>query len=357
MRYTEVALSLTQSKPPDYAASTLHSLCIHGKPLTVSNRGIFDSSTGRGDLLLAGQLSDQPVENLLNFRALRLEYVADTGLHVTLVSNRGVEQSEQIPASWVHCADDAMELDLPSDAFYLWASVGVKSRHLRLQVAPDDSLILHSAWEEKGMGAIVIPLKFSGDSWARFPPHEPATGEAAAPIAAAYIGACHDLTGTFAVDGVSIRLDGSIDKRDAGSQFFRPEIMGDMGPSAEPAAVALSVAHVADGGIELALLKPDGSSVVRRLEADRVSCESERWTAKGEKDGMSPFMLLMGSAGVSWEDLTLWRDSYGALMVRGIYRSRGALFLIPAGSTSELFVRFELLPDVATQDGNGDDSV
>jgi len=63
----------------------------------------------------------------------------------------------------------------------------------------------------------------------------------------------------------------------------------------------------------------------------------------------------MGSGGVSWEDLALWRDVDGALMVRGTYRSRGAVFLIPAGYTAELFVRFALLPDPAMRDGCIDD--
>ena len=130
---------------PDYADNALSSLCDYGQPLTVMNRGIYDSRGGRGDLLLAGQLSNQPVESFLNFRSLRLEYIPNTGLGVTLISLRGVEQSELIPATWIRCADDAMELDLPSDAFYVWASVGVKTRRLRLQVARDDSLILHNS--------------------------------------------------------------------------------------------------------------------------------------------------------------------------------------------------------------------
>jgi hypothetical protein len=58
----------------------------------------------------------------------------------------------------------------------------------------------------------------------------------------------------------------------------------------------------------------------------------------------------MGSGGVSWEDLSLWRDSDGALMVLGTYRSRGAIFLIPTGNTSKMFMRFELVPDPTMQD-------
>ena len=341
---------------PDYAENTLYSLCDYSQPFTVNNHGIYDSRGGRGDVLLAGQLSNQPVENLLDFRSLRLQYLEDTGLHVTLVSQRGVEQSELIPTTWIRCVDDAMELDLPSDAFYVWASVGVKTRHLRLQVASDYSLILHNVWEEKGMGALVIPLKFSGDSWASFPPDDSVTYETSPQVTTEIIGECDGLTGNFAVNGTSVRLDGSVDNRSAEAQFFRSEIMGDLAqPDGSPAA-ALRISHATEGGIDLTLLRQDGTPSVRRLEAARVSCEQGRWIVKGEKDVMSPFMLLMGSGGVAWEDLALWRDSGGALMVLGTYRSRGAIFLIPVGNTSEMFMRFELVPDTTMHDARIDDS-
>ena len=341
---------------PDYAENTLYSLCGYSQPFTVSNHGIYDSRSGRGDILLAGQLSNQPVENLLDFRSLRLQYLEDTGLHVTLVSQRGEEQSELIPTTWIRCVDDAMELDLPSDAFYVWASVGVKTRHLRLQVASDSSLIMHNAWEEKGMGALVIPLKFSGDSWASFPPDNSVTYETSPQVTTEIIGECGGLTGNFAVNGTSVRLDGSVGTRSAEAQFFRPEIMGDLAqPDGSPAAY-LRISHATEGGIDLTLLRQDGTPVVRRLEAAQVSCEQGRWIVKGEKDVMSPFMLLMGSGGVTWEDLALWRDSGGALMVLGTYRSRGAVFLIPVGNTSELFMRFELVPDTTMHDVHIDNS-
>jgi hypothetical protein len=342
---------------PDYADNALYSLCDYGQPLTVKNRGIYDSRSGSGDLLLAGQLSNQPVESFLNFQSLRLEYLPNTGLHVTLVSLGGVEQSELIPATWIRCADDAMELDLPSDAFYVWASVGVKTRRLRLQVARDDSLILHNVWEEKGMGAIVIPLKFSGDSWATFPLDDSITFETPPQVAATFIGECDGLIGDFSVNGTAVRLDGSMENRSAEAQFFRPEIMGEPAQPDGPAAVALRITHAAEGGIDLAMLRQDGTPSIRRLEATRVFCTQGRWIVKGKKDVMSPFMLLVGSGGVSWEDLALWRDSDGALMVRGTYRSRGAIFLIPAGSTSELFMRFELVLDPKEDDGRNDDSI
>ncbi len=336
---------------PNYAGSNVSSLCDYGQPLTVKNRGIYDSRGGSGELLLAGQLSNQPVESFLEFRSLRLEYLPNSGLDVTLISLGGIEQSELFPAKWVRCADDAMELDLPSDAFYVWASVGVKSRRLRLQVAQDDSLIVHSIWEEKGMGAVVIPLKFSGDSWAKFSLDDSAAFEIPPQVAATVIGECDSLIGKFSVSGTSVRLDGSMEDRSAAAQFFRPEITGEPAQPDVPDAVTLSITHAAEGGIDLALLWQDGTLSTRRLEAARVSCTKGRWVIKGKKDVMSPFMLLTGSGGVSWEDLALWRDGDGALMVRGTYRSRGAIFLIPAGNTSELFMRFELVPDPKEDDG------
>jgi len=340
---------------PLYADDALYSFCDYGKPLTVKNHGIYDSRSGRGDLLLAGQISNQPVEQFLNFRSMRLEYLPDSGLSVTLVGLDGVEQSELIPATWIRCADDAMELDLPSDAFYVWASVGVRTRRLRLQVALDNSLLLHSVWEEKGMGAVIIPLKFSGDSWASFPLDDATAFETPRQVAATVVGECDGLMGDFSVNGTSVRLDGSVENRSAEAQFFRPEITGEQKQAEESAAMTLRVNHAAEGGIDLSLLRQDGTITTRRLEATQVSCTEGRWIVKGKKDVMSPFMLLMGSGGASWEDLALWRDVDGALMVRGTYRSRGAVFLIPAGSTSELFMRFELIPNPTGLDECTDD--
>lgn len=342
-------------EPPGYADNALYSLCDYGEPLTVKNRGTYDSRAGNGDLLLAGQLSNQPVESFLNYRSLRLEYLPDTGLRVTLVSPGGAEQSELIPASWIRCADDAMELELPSDGFYVWASVGVTTRRLRLQVAQDDSLIMHNVWEEKGMGAVIIPLKFSGDSWASFPLDDSAPPGALPQVPATLIGECNALIGDYRASGTAVRLDGSVDNRSAEDQFFRPEITGEQAQPDRSAVVALRITHTADGGIDLGLVRDDGTMSVRQLAATRVSCTDGRWTVKGEKDVMSPLMLLMASGGVSWEDLVLWRDVDGALMVRGTYRSRGAIFLIPAGHTSELFMRFDSLPESTPRDGCTDD--
>lgn len=334
---------------PEYADDALYSLCDYGQPLTVRNRGIYDSGGGHGELLLAGQLSNQPVESFLNFRSLRLEYLPNTGLGVTLISLYGLEQAELIPATWIRCVGDAMELELPSDTFYIWASVGVKTRRLRLQVTRDDSLILHNVWEEKGMGAIVIPLKFSGDSWASFQLDDSAIFETPPQLAGTLIGECDGLNGNFSVHGTSVRLDGSMENRTAEAQFFRPEIVGQLAQPDGPPAVAMGITHTAEGAIDLALLRQDDTISIRRLEATQVSCVQGRWIIKGKKDVMSPFMLLMGAGGVFWEDLALWRDSDGALLVNSTYRSRGAIFLIPAGSTSELFMRFELAPEPSTQ--------
>ena len=331
------------TEPPVYSDQPLHSLCDHGRSLTVSNRGLFDARANVGDLLLAGQLSTQPLENLLAYRAVRLDYLPDSGLNVTLISRRDGELTELLPAAWIDCADDAMEIELPSDTFYAWASVGVNARRLRLQVTPDDTLILHLLWEEKGMMMMVLPMRFTGDGWASFQADDTAQYDPLpAPADIALLGACQDLTGTYAVDGESVRLDGSLDHRTAEAQFFRPEIIGDRAPPAEGwVAADLELSHPPDGGIVLALVRDDGTRLDRSIDAARVSCKEGRWFIEGEKEVLSPWMLLTGSGGVMREDLVLWRDAEGALMVRGTYRSRGAIFLVPVGHTSEIFIRYE----------------
>ena len=340
------------SERPYYAEAPLHSLCEHEGPLTVGNRGIFQNRHGGGEVLLVGQLTGQSLETYLGFRVLRLVYVPDSGLEVTLVDVLGAERSELIPAQWISCADNAMELELPSDAFYYWSSVGVNTRRLRLQVAADGGLVLQHLWEEKGMAVMVLPLKFSGDGWARFPPDNQAAGAEPLPtMAVGAVDGCPDLAATYSADGTGVKLDGTVAHLGADAHFFRPETAGDhaMQPGDAP-AIALRVVHTADGDIDLTLLRADGTQLERRLDGPRLSCDHGRWLAKGTKDWTPALMMAMGSMGARWEDLVLWRDLDGSLLVHGIYRSRGAFLLIPVGATTEeLFVRFELLRDQAKQ--------
>jgi len=332
--------------PPAFSERALQSLCDCGRPLLLRNRGYYQSLNGAGELLLVGHVANQPAEAYLGFQSVRLDYQPDKGLAVTLTGNQGTAQAELIPAEWIHCADDAMELKLQANTFNVWASVGVKTRRLRLQVTDDGGLVMRHLWEEKGMAAVVMPVKFTGDSWASFTPDDPADRPAAvAAVTIASIGDCQDLSGTYALEGVSVRPDGSLDQRTATEQFFRAEIMGP--PTAgenAPEPLSLQVLHTSDGGIVLRLLLPDGEHRERLLAADAVTCETGRWIAKGAKDRLPAFMLLTGSMGGSSEDLRLSRDRDGALMVHGMHRSGGLLFLIPTGtSTHELFMRFPLL--------------
>ena len=341
--------------PPAYAEQPLYSLCGHGRPLTLSNRGQYESRLGMGEVLLAGQLSTQPVENFLSYSAVRLEYLPDAGLQVTLISPFGAELVELLPAAWIHCAGDAMEVKLPSDAFYIWASVGVKTRRLRLQVTADDSLVLRHLWEEKGMMAIMLPVRIGGDGWSIFQADEAAKyGVQPAPALVAQRGECQDLGGTYSMVGESVRLDGSLERRTAEAQFFRPEIMGDRALPAEGwNPVGLEISHEPDGAIVLALLRDDGSRLDRRIDAAQVDCTEGRWLLAGEKDWSSPWLLLFGSGGATWEDLVLWRDGEGALMVRGAFQSRAVVYLIPVGDiSSEIFIRYELLDASPSSPGN-----
>ncbi|MCJ7451406.1 MAG: hypothetical protein MUO39_02890 [Steroidobacteraceae bacterium] len=335
------------STPPGYSEQTLRSLCDHGAPLQVENRGVFDSVDAHGYLMLAAQLTRQPPENWLEYHAMRLEYLPDTGLHVTVINLQGEEESELLPADWITCTDNAMELRMPSDAFYVWASVGVHMRRLRLQVTPDAGLVLQALWEEKGMAAVVFPVKFSGDSWALFARDEPASHvHPPPPPTFAAIGDCQDLSGDYSPDGTSVAMDGVVDYRSAASQFFRSEIVGKQQEITDgPAPVALRIAHASDGGLVVSLVRADGTQIDRQLDADRLACEQGRWLAKGKKEMGPALMLLVASGGARWEDLQISRDRQGALLVHGIYRSRAVLFLIPTGSTEELLMRFKSLPD------------
>jgi hypothetical protein len=334
------------SARPEFSEQPLQSLCDYGRPLVLRNRGYYQSRNGAGELLLVAHVANQPLEAYLNYQSVGLDYQPDTGLAITLTDTQGAEQVELIPLDLIQCADDSMELELPADAFYIWASVGVKNRRLRLQVTEGGGLVMRHLWEEKGMIAVVLPVKFTGDGWASFLPDDPADHPAAGlGVAVASIGDCQDLSGTYSLDGVSVRLDGSLDQRSASDQFFRPEIMGEAAAGADvPGPLSLQLAHTVDGGIELRLLLPGGQHRDRFLEADTVTCETGHWVAKGKKDRLPAFMLLTGSVGSRSEDLRLSRDREGALLVHGSYRSGGLLFLIPTGTTTnQLLMRFPLL--------------
>ena len=336
----------SMSAPPEFSEQALQSFCDYGRPLVLRNRGYYQSQNGAGELLLAAQLTNQPVESFLSYQSVRLDYQPDAGLAITLTDTLGIEQAELVPVDWIHCADDAMELELPANAFYIWASVGLKTRRLRLQVSEDGGLVMRHLWEEKGMVAVVMPVKFSGDGWASFLPDDLADHPPAVPAAAiTRIGECQDLSGTYSLDGVSVHLDGSLDQRTATDQFFRPEIMGETATGNDnPEPLFLQIVHTGDGGIKLRLLMQTGEHRDRLIAADTLTCETGHWVAKGKKDRMPAFMLLTGSIGGSSEDLRLSRDREGALMVHGTHRSGGLLFLIPTGTTTEeLFIRFPLL--------------
>jgi len=87
--------------------------------------------------------------------------------------------------------------------------------------------------------------------------------------------------------------------------------------------------------------RSDGTQVDRHIDASRVSCEEGRWLLRGKKDVMPVYMLIAASAGVRWEYLHLSRDSAGALLVWGTFRTRGVVMLVPVGSTMQWFMRFE----------------
>lgn len=333
---------------PGFTEQRLQSLCDVGRPLVLQNQGYYQSNNGAGQLLLVAHVTNRPLESYLAYRSVALDYRSDDGLIVTLTGPRGAEESELISVDLIRCAEDAMELQLPTDVFYLWASVGVKNRRLRLQATEDGGLVMQHLWEEKGMVAVVMPVKFSGDGWANFLPYDSADypdAGADADVTVSTIGDCQDLSGDYSVDGVSVRLDGSLDYRSASDQFFRPEVTEEaLTDTDDPAPLFLRLIHTSDGGITLRLMLPDAIHRERVLEADSVTCESGHWIARGQKDRLPAYMLLTGSAGSRSEDLQLSRDPEGALLVHGTLRSGGLLFLIPTGTTTDqLLMRFPLL--------------
>lgn len=344
---------------PRYAfPQHMTSLCGKDARLLVSNRGEFvtaDRTSAGNALLLSVQLSGASLDTQRLITRLELDVTANKGMSVYALDGEQRWQLGHFPAENLLCDDSGeLLLDFPSDSFYFWASVGTRQRLLALWTNASGDVVIQNRWREEHTG--LVSGTATGDAWAIFKASEPpaATGSSADSLAATRIEtdatSCGDLTGRYLPDAEVVHADGSLDSRPAAEQFFREELAGvqALPPDTAP-ATELRVAQGNDHGVMLSLY--DGVTLLgsRSLPAKSLTCREGRWQFKGEKMMHSAWLLFAASGGYHWEDLALWRDRTGALLVEGRHTQRALLMLVPFGGTQTLFMAFPALEQAVTE--------
>lgn len=336
-------------RPPFAFPQHMTPLCGREWRLVVSNRGEFytaDSSRGANAVLLSAQLAmdDLVMQRLISH--LELQGSDSRGINVHAYDGSKRWLFHTIAAEHLHCdGSGAMLLEYPPDSFYFWASVGKKERSLALWSNKAGDLVVQNRWLEEHTG--LISGEVSGDAWALFkagtppPVITPELTDKDVAAAGAHTASCADLSGYYSPTAEVVHADGSLDSRSAVDQFFRKEIVGEQPLNLEPvSATQLRLSQDAGNGITLSLY--DGPNLLgeRHLPTSALTCQDSRWLFKGEKTMHSAWLLLAASGGVHWEDLTLWRDHTGALLVEGRHTQRTLLMLIPFGGTDTLLMAF-----------------
>ena len=334
----------TTVRPPFAYPQHLDSMCLQTTEISVANEGefrAFNAVEGRDNrMLLAAQfLSAKPSEQR-QFSVLRFNYVPAGDLVVTARGEAGLEQVQTFPASDLRCNEDGeLILQLHKESYYLYASMGSKQRELALWTNKAGDLVLQNRWRDTVRG--LVGGEETGDAWARFAATGSPDVQAPVSIAAEQPQGCLPLQGRFGLDASVIRVDGSLDSLSAMDQFFAPE------DKAVPAydrnlAEYFEVLHQPDGNLDMHLVGEGSILHSRSIPAKQLNCIDGRWQLRGEREMLSGWLLLMASGGMLWEDLVLWLDSNGNLSVEGERVSRGAIFLIPIGTTQKLFMSFPL---------------
>ncbi|NHN36238.1 hypothetical protein G8764_02905 [Pseudomaricurvus alcaniphilus] len=355
---------------PDYAyPQNLVSLCGQTRELTIANRGEFESSSwdahGKSRLLLSSQLLPQEPAQQRRYQHLRIAVTPAPALTVSGFDSYGQVHTQTFAQDNIHCDEDGeMLLSFPSSSYYLWASVGSKSKVLALWTNNAGGLVLHNRWHEEMRG--IVGGSISGDAWATFAAFDSAAAAAGSVVTTAHGSStsqsspaaqnlslsqttaageatdCANLSGDYGVKSEVVHLDGSLAYRQALEQFFRVEIIGEHPVNQDKIkGDRLRVRQdLIANTLALELYDGDEQLVSRQFESSELSCEAGRWQVKGAKKMASAWLLLIASGGVRWENLTLWRDHNGDLLVEGTHKSRSALFLIPVGDTRTLFMAF-----------------
>lgn len=343
---------------PVYAyPQNLEAIC--GKTLTLNldNTGEFFTSGHHkeqtGEVLLSAQLLENEPEEHRQYRSLSLDFSPDNPLLITTFDAKGAANTQAFPPERISCGPDGeLVLSFPSLSSYFWASVITRGKTLALWTDRKGGLVIQNRWSENLAG--IIGGTTSGDAWASFAPAALASpvGDQHSPDAIASgfnttKEGCPILDGEYEPEARIIHLDGSLAVRTAIEQFFREEIIGPHPVNQETTSVDLfTVSRSNLSALEFRLFNQGELLVTRSVAAADIRCEEARWHISGDKLFASAWLLLIGSGGVSWENLSLWRDQSGNLLVQGIFKRRNAIFLIPMGDTESLFMVFPRKPAV-----------
>lgn len=335
---------------PEYAyPQNLASLCDGEQHLRVVNQGpaVTDARfTQVSDLLLSALLVPAPPDVQRQIVEVDLEWQSDGEVSLTLRDIQDRRFSYQLPRDYSQCHPDGeLTVTLPASPLYVWASYGARSRELGLWRNDQGDLIVHYRLRETQSG--LIGGEYNSDAWAVYRKSEREPVLAPAENLLAWLegrqvnSSCQMLTGDYQPEAQLVHLTGSLDKRSAREHFFRQELIGEQPVNtSEFTAIGLNIIHTSETGITLNLLDEQGIVGSRVLASDSLSCQGGKWHYKGDKKAHSAVLLIVASGGMYWEDMVLWRDEQGALLVDSTYKSRGALMLVPVGETQQIFMVF-----------------
>ncbi|MDA0272589.1 MAG: hypothetical protein O3C68_04990 [Proteobacteria bacterium] len=336
-----VSEDLVTTRPSYAFPQRLISLCDAPTKLDVSNVGQFTTAdyTHKGNhLLLSAQLLTLHPSLARHVDRVLIEVAANRSLAITAVDSNGRYYEETVPAKRVHCQDGEFILSFDKNSSYFWASVGTYSRELVLWTNVDQSLVLQNRWREVHRG--MVGGHVSGDAWARFDASLPSAPSAIEAVQPAHDENCAPLEGQFQVTANVVAGDGTLGTRSASDQFFRDEIVGEeVAARVAGSAARLKLSHPIGGDVAIEVYD-ENLLATRILPVGSIKCANGQWLYRGDTQLASAWLLFAAGGGVFREDLTLWKDWNGDLLIEGLLSRKGVLFLIPIGNTEKTFMAF-----------------
>jgi hypothetical protein len=348
-----VNANLVTQRPVYAYPQNLTSLCENPVNVFVVNKGRFvtaDYTNKSSALLLSPQLLQLEPAVQRQLTHVQLTVSSTHAVSIRAYGRDGMVYDYMVPEEDFTCDEQGeLLLHYPDNGFYFWASYGSKKRELALWTNSAGDLVVQNRWLETQSG--LVSGKVSGDAWALFAASQPLAETDVNEKVSINVNTlkntsgsnegCRSLSGTYQTIGDLLTPDGQFLQRSATEQFFRKEIIGEH-PVNQTFLLAtkLIFESTSNGDVIIQLFNESELLVSRKLAAKNLSCKQGRWFYDGEVKGESPWLLVIASGGVNWENLTLWQDDRGDLLLDGLYKTKGLLMLIPFGRTEKTFIAF-----------------
>lgn len=347
-------MSLVTDRPEFAYPQNLLSLCERNMTLTIANRGGFvsaggfksdEGSTDNNRILLSAQLiAGEPEWHRLIDR-LQLEFIVGQGVLLTALDGHGKAFKSAIEAVDIGCvAGDELTASFATDSSYFYASVGTNHHELVFWTNAQQELVMHSRWKHSMVG--LIGGAVTGDGWAIFDRVEfdPLAVELSS-IESAVLQECQTLSGTYDFYGENVLEDGTLDVMSAAELLFPDEVQGMFPERTSPlTGTRLVVEQSTSESLLLQLYDESELLVEREVPTAELVCESGHWQLDSSAQSVtSGWLWLMGTGGIESQQLSLWRDAAGSLLIQSESKMRGAILLVPYGDHRSWFVAFEQL--------------